>query len=960
MQIEFYKRMKVLDGLKIKSPLTVKERQFLLNQLESLSIFRYFFYNLENPLFVSHKSFRKLMSISLSDKDTNRFFYISEYLKKIAQKDSANVFKIIIGSRPKDSRIDRILIEVILLLDIKHASKLARFCADHLICKGFAEGKIINDLVVKYLEGDKKSEALLIFDFVTKPVARNIKQSILKEAEGRLEEYEYKELLEMAFPKLLESQPRRVIHILERNLMTGLEIESESRKGRHKEDFSYIWRPAIEEHEQNYKFGKINELLVSTLRDSLVFVVKKGDDQFLRTLLQRYLRSRYTIFKRLALYILSENVEHYTDIIPRVVLNRKMLEDHRIRHELYGLIKKSFPQLAEEVREFILDWIDKGPKTKWWIDWRIKEEGKRPSDERIKQFENHWRLERYWIIIDHINNFYPEKKNIIDQLQKELGTPEHPDFPSWHESSVGGYDSPFTLAELQQKQDAEIIETLTDPPLVKEYDHIFKHQGLGMMFESAIKNEPTRFLHLAKRLSESNVLPVFISHYFRGMREVWGMQKPNWKPEWTTELDILATQVAKIDPSSSQWPIQERSRVRLDLTRFIEGIVTNRSFTPNDDQLVKLKNVLMSMLGDPDPNELDETQNYSTNNDWPFISLNHTSGEVLHTLVKYALCYARKHPTAGERFEQDVKQALEHVLDTENRPSVISVFGTYLANLWYLDADWTKNNLNKIFQKENRLKYEAAWNAYLKFNNVYKDVYDSLKQYYREAIARGIKKRKTKDYDLTKLAQHLSLAYWREWEDITTDDSTIAIFFKKAPITLRVSFIRQIGMGLREMKKTGQLEKNPKAWERAKELWSHRIAKIKSMQEVNREEDEISAFLDWLSECPESVETMEYLISQSLRKLKARYQSGATTEYLALQSTGYPTICVRLLNDFFKRPWDKYYYYFDNKDVRQVMENAVNAGGVTATLAANLASKLGEYGRFEFKDIWDTVNPPQP
>jgi hypothetical protein len=961
---KFYSSCQFLDSIKSKTKLNVGELQLLLAQIKDLRYLRYFFYNLNNPLFVSNTSIRKFMSISLSDEDTKRSFFIGEYLKRIAQKDSANIFKIILGSKPKDPRINRTLIEVILLLDIKHAAKLARFCINHLLSKGFAEGEIINKLIIKYLDGGEKSQALIIFNFVMKPIVRIINQPVLKElqkvnrkeAEGRLEEYEYKELLEVAFPKLLESQPRRIIHILERNLTIALDIESKSMKARQKEDFSYIWRPAIEEHEQNYEFGKINELLVSMLRDSLMFIVKKDDDQFLRLLLQRYLRSRYKIFGRLALYILSENVESYSDIIPTVVMNKKMLEDYRIRHEMSGLIRKSFPQLDEEVRQFILDWIDKGPETKWWIDWRIKEEGKRPSDELVKQFANHWRLEQYWIIRDHVKDLYPERTKIIDQLEKEFGTPEHPDFSTWHEGGTYGYESPLNVAEFLQKSDDELIEILKNPPPVKEHNPIFEHQGLGMVFAEAIKQSPERFLPFADRLANNKVVPVLVGHYFQGLREAWIIPKDNWKPVWSTELETLALLVAKAEHNPYQWTTDERSRVRLNLCRFIESVVSNRDQELDDLVLTSIKGILIGMIGDPDPNESSEEQNYSTNKDRSFISLNHTSGEVLRTLVKYCLCYARKHPAVGERFESDVKTELEHVLDTETRPSVFSVFGTYLANLWYLDAEWTKKNLHKIFPKENRLKYDAAWDAYLKFNNVYKDVYDSLKKYYLQAITSGIKQGKTKDFDLTRLAQHLSSVYWRGWEDVAVKDSIVATFFAKVPLNLRVDFVRQIGRGLREMKKTGELEKEPQAWERAKELWSHRVAKAKSTEGDNRQEDEISAYLDWLSECPDNVEIMENLISRSLKKWKAHFHSGAIMEYLALQSNNFPLICIRLLSDFFRRPWDKGYYRFDGKEVRQVMENAVNAGGKTAMLAAKLASKLGEKGIFDFKDIWDKVN----
>lgn len=963
----FYDSIYNIDKLKSKDTLSDEQIKWLLNKINDLKYFRYFFYNLDNHLFVAKLPFRQYISNALSDENTNRSFYVGEYLKRIAKKDSKNVSRIILASKPKDSRINSTLLQVILLLDIKDAIKLAHYSIDHLICKGLFEGKIISDLVIKFINEKKTTQALLIFDFVTRPISRSIAQPPLKElqspnreeAEGRLEEYEFKELMQEAFPKLLEIYPRKVIHILERNLKVALDIESKSTKTKRREDYSYIWRPAIEEHEQNYNFGRIKELLVSKLRDSLKYDSTKGDKHYLHSLLQRYMKSRYTIFKRLALYIYCEDIEAYANHIQEILLNKKLLEDHRIRHEIYRLLKQSYPKMKVDVQRFILNWIDAGPDTKWWIDWRIKEEIVRPSEERISEFSDHWRLEKYWIIREHLASLYPERVKIIDQLEKKLGTPEHPDFPSWHESTTYGYESPLSVVEFLRKNDAELIEILNNPPPVKELDPIFKHQGLGMVFAEAIKQEPERFLRFASSLSSNKVLPVFIGHYFQGLREAWGVAKDNWKPNWSAELDVLSSLVANTGSITSDWTADERSGVRLHLCRFIELLVSDRSRVLDDTALSGIKNILLAMLGDPDPDADSEIKNYATNRDWPFISLNHTSGQVLHTLMRYCLCYARIHPNVGNRFEQDVKTKLENVFENETRPSVFSVFGTYLANLWYLDAEWTKNNLSKIFPENNRILFNAVWDSYLKFNNVYKDVFDSIKQYYLRSITTGIKEGQISEFDLTRLAQHLSLVYWNGWEDVTDNASTVTAFFLKAPLKLRVDFVRQIWVGLEEMKKTGQLIREPQAWVKAKELWFFRAEKAISVEGHNRQEDEISAYLDWLSACPENVDTMENLISISLRKWKAQYHSGAVTEYLALQSTNYPSICVKLLNVFFSRPWDKSYYYFDEKEVRQIMENALSKGGDSAKIAAEIASKLGEYGRFDFKDIWDKVNVPK-
>jgi len=858
-----------------------------------------------------------------------------------------------------DTRIAQNLLEVVLELEILHATKLLGFILSLLVRKELGDGMLLGKLIVKYLGSGHRKEAAIVFEKVSMPVVRKLETTIRKqfasiahdEADGLLEQHEFNELVEVAFPRILTEIPTDVTRILERNLIRALSIEGRNKNKRRTEDFSWMWRPAIEDHQQNYDFGKIKEVLVTCLRDALLNMANKNLDDTLGPLLERYLKSGYSVFKRLALFVLSENADYFLDIITPFVHDLTNLNDYRIKHELFGLLKKAYPILDNQTKESIVSWIEQGPSTDWWIKWRKREEGKPPSDAALQKFVNHWQLERFWILREYL----PEKADLIGQLEKDFGRPEHPDFPSWHESSFGDYESPLALSEFLQKSDSELVEILVNPPPDKENDPVFRYHGLGMVFESAIKEVPSRFLPLASLLAENSVLPVFIGHYFRGLREAWGLRKPDWKPQWTAELDELATLVAKIDPNPYQWSIKERSNMRLELSRFIEGIVTNQSLTPDEDQLHRLKDILLSMLGDSDPNESDELQDYSSNKDWPLISLNHASGEVLHSLIKYALCYARKHPVAGERLEGEVREAFLSVLRTENRPSVFSVFGTYLANLWYLDATWTQTNLELIFPRKSKLKFAASWDAYLKFNNVYKEVYDGLKHFYRLAIDAGTR-RDPGEFDLTRLAQHLSLVYWQEWEDIKERESNVAHFFAKAPVSTRVNFIRQIWLGLKELKQSGQLTQQPSAWARAKDLWSLRVRKAQSIRGSKTQEDELSAFLDWLSACPEDVVTMKGLISKSLRKWNAKYHSGSVTEYLSTQSAEYPQLTVELLSDFFWRPWDQYLYYFDTKEVRIVLERAVNAGKRSATIAAAVASRLGEYGRFEYKDIWDRAH----
>lgn len=950
---DFYRSVKYLDAVKSQDDLSASDIKTLLPDLRSTPVFRYFFYDLSNADFLKFSAFRSFLSQTLSENDNVRPHFVTMYLGRTVSNNPVEVYEVIRCSKPSDPVICANLLDVVGQLEAGHAAKLVRFVTRRLVHKGTAEGEDLGKLLVKYVEYNHKDEAALLLEHLTKPIPHKAPRLVTKEfpsighneAEGCLEPYELEQVLKVAQPKLFQAIPLDLVRIFEGNLSLALDIEGGNPGGKRKDDFSYIWRPAVEEHEQNYDFGKIKEVLVSLLRDALLNMMDQGLADNLYPILRRYLRARYTIFKRFALFVISMHVERFKEVIRPFLLNKKNLDDHRIRHELFGLLQNNFPRLDADIRESILAWIEAGPSTDWWIKWRTKEEGKAASTESIAQFVNRWMLERYWPIRDHI----PEKSELISSLQKELGTPDKPDFPAWHEVSTGGPESPLTSAKLKNMTENQLVDILKRPPSPTQLDPVYRNEALVLEFERVVKDNPQRYVPFASKMAADGVLTEFIRGYFRAMRESWAPHKL----QWTEELQLLASLVANDLPNPHRWSVVDRSRLRLDLARLIEGIVSDRSIALSDEHLVKFRSLIISMVGDPDPDEKSETDNYSMNKDWPFIALNHTSGEVLHTLIRYALCYARKHPQPSERLEPEVRASLGSVLATEKRPSVLSVLGTYMANLWYLDADWIKQRLDLLFPASDTLRAEAVWDAYLKFNNVHKTVYEHLKPQYAHAV-RALRTKKPKaPRDNHRLAQHLAIIFWHGWDDVKRRGTLVTEFFKVAPLPVRVGFIQQLGLGLREMKEQDRLKPDDMVWKRLRALWEWRLRVHQPVTEAGRVEDDLGAFLDWLPHVPEAIVDIENLVSRTLRKRSQYSQTGAVTKYLAKQSNEHPLECARLTYDLFSVPWSRGTYYFALNEVKYILETALNSGGVARGVAAKVASKLGEYGWFEFKDIWD-------
>lgn len=103
--------------------------------------------------------------------------------------------------------------------------------------------------------------------------------------------------------------------------------------------------------------------------------------------------------------------------------------------------------------------------------------------------------------------------------------------------------------------------------------------------------------------------------------------------------------------------------------------------------------------------------------------------------------------------------------------------GKYLTNLGFLDEKWVKNNINKIFPKDNEKYWQAAFTGYLINPRIYRDIYSLLREngHYDKAL-----QTKFDDKDVTtRLVKHICLGYVEEWEKIDDDTSLILKLIKR-------------------------------------------------------------------------------------------------------------------------------------------------------------------------------------
>ena len=152
---------------------------------------------------------------------------------------------------------------------------------------------------------------------------------------GRLQNWEYGEVLKIALPVFVEIAPWDSVVLLSGLLVAGQSNESS------------WWRAAIEDDEESIMHSLMQGLL-SALRDAaLAFAV---DPSSLRRLVEECESYASPIFHRLALHVLAERGELCPDLVQARAVCPSSYGEPQTTHELGRMLLMQFPNMASEVR----------------------------------------------------------------------------------------------------------------------------------------------------------------------------------------------------------------------------------------------------------------------------------------------------------------------------------------------------------------------------------------------------------------------------------------------------------------------------------------------------------------------------------------------------------------------------------------------------------------------------------
>jgi len=667
------------------------------------------------------------------------------------------------------------------------------------------------------------------------------------EPKARFGVWEYEQIIKKHFPELLKSAGISAFDLLCDLLETAVSFSQRHSENKGSEDFSYIWRRAIEDHPQNLNYS-LKEILVSAIRDGAEFMAQSNLSNVSRVVTALEARP-WWIFHRIAIYLLGKFPDTASDLVVAHLINRNLFDNVDLRHEYAVLIKENFGRLSQEQQLEILGWIENGPDLE---ESRSQRTGTGPTHEEIEQYRKIWQRDRLAWFKDNLPQNW---KKCYEELVAELGEPEHPEFASYV-TSYTGPTSPKSAEELQNMMVTDIVQFLKT--WIAPDEHFAPTpEGLGRMLSSVVSQNPERFANEASEFQGLD--PTYVRALLSGLREALKQSRTfAWLPvlelcRWVVEQprEVQGRDSKSTIDKDPHWGWARKAVAELLSGGFNEG----SQIIPFDHRSIVWA-ILLPLTDDPDPTPKYEADYGGSNMDPSTLSINTTRGGALEVVIRYALWVSRnleELPDAKELINRgfnempEVRNVLDLHLDVSREPSLAirSVYGRWLPWLILLDPGWARKRVSLIFPQEDDQKsfWDAAWYTYIIFCSPYDNVFEILSEQYALAVERLGLSREGKllaDPD-QQLAAHLMTFYWRGKLDLEDAQGLLSRFWAKSNPTLRGHALNDIGLSLWKTKETI----SPEILGRLKTLWDRRLAVAKSFNSPDNYRDEMKAFGLW-------------------------------------------------------------------------------------------------------------------
>lgn len=853
----------------------------------------YFFDRLTNPEWVAPLAERGVFRNLPAPEEAEEPGYVrfpawdeGRYLVRVAKDASPEVTEAIRGADPAENPSNvRVLFEIAFELQRADLASLGKdlvrwaatpFIGDYSDAASALTGRLFE------LGLAREAEELLI--------------ALLQpsdESRLQLDAWHYERFLQRVTPSGIEHGGFGFFRRLLRMLSASLPLDPEGRDS--DTSHSYLWRPAIGDHEQNN--SERRGFLVAAIRDAAVALIADETAEEIRSALSSDLLS-----KRIWIHVVSRWTGGAGEA-DRLIREDDVLADYRLTHETAELLRAHFASLGSAATDRVFAWID----------------GDSADDDLDDLQKRRRRLNRYSFIRDALSS---ERLAEFESLVDELGEPSPTADFLTYAGTFAGSTSPLDPAVAASMTPAALAEFAASwaPDSGFAWPPAPSIDGLAATVRVAVKERPDLFSSEAMRFSELE--PTIVRSVLNGFDDALRGES---QIAWGSVFELCASVAAH--------PFEEGDPGQVGDGdpgfRWARGAVTDLLRTAFDAQHLLSPswratawNLIVRLVADPNPDEAHEERYGGDNMDGFTLSLNTNRGKAVNAAVKYGLWLHRNDDSVEipELFALIDTRLDEQV---ERSVAVRSAIGRWFPWLQLLNPQWAEARATSVFgapESPSRLGL-AAWASFLAYTEPYDSVYGLLAPWYRAAIDRGF------DAEFSAgrghepgetVGEHVAALAWR---GVAPPDVYLA-FLDEATDSLAGRVVRFIGRAV-----ANSSEVAPQILDRLQAIWEQRLPVLEDAPTDHAAE--IQAFGSWVASGKFDPDWSLPHFGHALSMAGVPQDSYAVLDMLATTSVQ-PGIALRALVQMTSQrtnAWDPVSW---RESAKVIVERAIEAGSSRA------------------------------
>ena len=435
-------------------------------------------------------------------------------------------------------------------------------------------------------------------------------------------------------------------------------------------------RSAIEPHEQDRIPGTF-DVLIDAARDCLEYLASNHPEAAVRWC-DQLVGAEAPLLRRLAVHTLSKRKDLNPNEKIDWILAHMDLHDTPARHEVFLLLKQTYPKVDSKRREAVVETI---------FVYRCPNEQDDKNERRTAYHHFMW---FHWLYSADLDCTFA-KEALEDVLERypDFQPREHPDLLYWSGTGSGS-QSPWSVKELLSRPAKEWVHDLLS---FQPIDILGPNRdGLVLVVEEAAKQNFEWGIELSDELAKRD----------KWDTDLWAVLIRAWTKELTENKhrDVLSRLcIVELYKSHAHW-----------VADVLYALVRNGG-VPYAPNLLREANEVALVLWE----HLDRNEQFENPSDWDNYAINHAGGKIAEFWLVSLSLWRKQQDPKPNALSGDYYDALSGIIQDESLIGTLgrSVLAGQLPFLLTVDEKWTKENMLPLFyQYENKGDYQAAWDGF--------------------------------------------------------------------------------------------------------------------------------------------------------------------------------------------------------------------------------------------------------